>query len=224
MLTKLTVIAAAFAIAVPATAVTTISNQKGAPDPGLPNGLTLVTDFDGFLLAGVTNVTSGDVYTGSASVDGDYAAPAQTAPGTNYQAVQTDGVSTFDFTNYLAPLADGIFLNRFSLYWGSIDTYNTLQFLSGDTVVKSFTGVDFPPADGRQPDDVTNRRITFGLTKADAITSVRFLSSKDAFEYDTLGISTNVPEPATWAMLIGGFGLVGASMRRRRSTMAHVIA
>lgn len=25
-----------------------------------------------------------------------------------------------------------------------------------------------------------------------------------------------VPEPATWAMLIGGFGLVGASMRRRR--------
>lgn len=26
---------------------------------------------------------------------------------------------------------------------------------------------------------------------------------------------TAVPEPATWAMLIGGFGLVGASMRRR---------
>lgn len=28
---------------------------------------------------------------------------------------------------------------------------------------------------------------------------------------------TNVPEPATWAMMIGGFGLVGATMRRRRT-------
>ncbi|WP_231639313.1 PEPxxWA-CTERM sorting domain-containing protein [Sphingomonas profundi] len=28
-----------------------------------------------------------------------------------------------------------------------------------------------------------------------------------------------VPEPATWAMMLGGFGLVGAAMRRRR---AHV--
>ena len=29
-----------------------------------------------------------------------------------------------------------------------------------------------------------------------------------------------VPEPATWAMLITGFGLVGASMRRRRAALA----
>jgi hypothetical protein len=25
-----------------------------------------------------------------------------------------------------------------------------------------------------------------------------------------------VPEPATWAMMIGGFGMVGGAMRRRR--------
>ncbi|MBS3962622.1 MAG: PEPxxWA-CTERM sorting domain-containing protein [Sandarakinorhabdus sp.] len=29
-----------------------------------------------------------------------------------------------------------------------------------------------------------------------------------------------VPEPATWAMMIAGFGLVGGALRRRRAAMA----
>jgi hypothetical protein len=33
-----------------------------------------------------------------------------------------------------------------------------------------------------------------------------------------------VPEPASWAMLIAGFGLVGATMRRRRREGTHVLA
>jgi len=32
-------------------------------------------------------------------------------------------------------------------------------------------------------------------------------------------VSGAVPEPATWAMLLAGFGAVGGSMRRRRMTM-----
>ena len=34
----------------------------------------------------------------------------------------------------------------------------------------------------------------------------------------TAFIAANVPEPATWALMIGGFGLVGASARRARMT------
>lgn len=39
----------------------------------------------------------------------------------------------------------------------------------------------------------------------------------DAFKFSNLTVSGSsaVPEPATWAMMIMGFGLVGASMRRR---------
>ena len=37
-------------------------------------------------------------------------------------------------------------------------------------------------------------------------------------------IIAGVPEPATWAMMIGGFGLVGASMRRRRVAGNAVLA
>ena len=34
------------------------------------------------------------------------------------------------------------------------------------------------------------------------------------------GLNDVVPEPATWAMLIAGFGLVGSSLRRRRALIA----
>ncbi|MBN8832679.1 MAG: PEP-CTERM sorting domain-containing protein [Sphingomonadales bacterium] len=36
----------------------------------------------------------------------------------------------------------------------------------------------------------------------------------------SLDISSAVPEPATWAMMIGGFALVGAAMRRRVATVS----
>jgi hypothetical protein len=40
----------------------------------------------------------------------------------------------------------------------------------------------------------------------------------DYFKFGALKLSTvpAVPEPATWAMMIAGFGLVGGAMRRRR--------
>lgn len=33
-------------------------------------------------------------------------------------------------------------------------------------------------------------------------------------------IAAGVPEPASWALMIGGFGMVGAMLRRRRAAMA----
>jgi hypothetical protein len=43
----------------------------------------------------------------------------------------------------------------------------------------------------------------------------------DSFSIDNFSFSANaVPEPASWAMLIAGFGLVGAAARRRRTAVA----
>jgi hypothetical protein len=45
-------------------------------------------------------------------------------------------------------------------------------------------------------------------------------SGYGAGNYTALGTFTVVPEPANWAMLIAGFGLTGAVMRRRRMAIA----
>ncbi len=58
-----------------------------------------------------------------------------------------------------------------------------------------------------------------------------FLGTVDGFEwsnnsgaYDVTvnyaGLGGAVPEPATWAMMVAGFGLAGAAMRRRRTILA----
>jgi hypothetical protein len=54
---------------------------------------------------------------------------------------------------------------------------------------------------------------------------VRYQSIAPAYKGQTsaVGIPGVIPEPATWAMLILGFGLIGASLRRRRGT-THVAA
>jgi hypothetical protein len=60
-------------------------------------------------------------------------------------------------------------------------------------------------------DQTLTLRIANGATAA----------SGNDFAIDNLALAINstVPEPATWAMMIAGFGLVGLSLRRRRSAL-----
>ncbi len=44
------------------------------------------------------------------------------------------------------------------------------------------------------------------------------------FVITTFTPSPGVPEPAAWAMMLGGFGLVGAAMRRRKHSMSITYA
>jgi hypothetical protein len=63
----------------------------------------------------------------------------------------------------------------------------------------------------------------FGITSDVAITSVDF-SSVSFGELDivhvTLGELSAAPEPASWAMMLGGFSLIGGAMRQRRRLAA----
>lgn len=63
------------------------------------------------------------------------------------------------------------------------------------------------------------QNVAFGQT---GIRTVHIAGSDD-FAVDTINFSTSggaVPEPASWALMIGGFGLAGGALRRRRALAA----
>ena len=78
------------------------------------------------------------------------------------------------------------------------------------------------PANGDQIAAGTNGRFTVTGTAGELFTSVTFSSTGNSFEVDNLAVGGAVPEPATWAMMIVGFGLVGGAMRRSRKATARV--
>lgn len=69
---------------------------------------------------------------------------------------------------------------------------------------------------------------TITIDSAVAFRSATFTAGSPGFEnsvfYDNLTATVaTVPEPATWALLIAGFGLAGAQLRRRR-VVAQVVS
>ncbi|WP_246167308.1 PEPxxWA-CTERM sorting domain-containing protein [Sphingomonas piscis] len=138
--------------------------------------------------------------------------PAGTAPGTNFLAAgpSSGQVATLTFT---APL------RSFGFLWGSPDWYNRLSVKS-DFGVYNFTAssLGFPVSNG---DQSFGQYVRFVAGAADQIRSVTFANSSqiDAFEVSNFQVSA-VPDPATWATMIIGFGAIGFAMRasRRKGT------
>ena len=198
----------AVALAGSAQATTMITSTNG-PDAGPFAGQTVLYDFESGTPAGLT----GNFAIVQGSVSNQYAAPL--GDTTHYLTVPIDG------SIGSATLALASPLTSLSFYWGSIDAYNTVSFADASGAsLGSFTGAQVPPApaDGSQGNMLNNRRVNFSFDGSSAA-SVTFTSGNKAFEVDNIAGTGAVPEPATWAMLIAGMGMVGAAARRRRGNV-----
>lgn len=62
-----------------------------------------------------------------------------------------------------------------------------------------------------------NNRLNFGDLFTQAWTDNHATGYDAVIKVNFSALPAGVPEPATWAMMIGGFGLVGGAMRRRKT-------
>ena len=202
---------ALFAAVAPAAAVT-VTSLPGAPDPGPAAGETNIIDFDAGLPGGVTLTGNGSIVAGST---GRHASPS--LDRTPYLSVPENGgagTATLDWSGKF-----GSKVRSASFYWGSIDGYNSVDLRdAAGNVFFTLSGNDIPPHDGNQSAANTNRRVFFTLGKGETLSGFNFNSTGIAYEVDTVSLNNAVPEPATWALMIAGFGMVGAAVRRHRAT------
>jgi hypothetical protein len=118
--------------------------------------------------------------------------------------------------------------NYFGLYWGSIDSYNTVEFYRGSfaladrvgiytgTQVLTALGVVVPLGTNNQTSLLTNRYINFDSEGASQyFDRIRLTSTQAAFESDNHAFRA-VPTPALLPGLVG----IGVSLWRKRRQQA----
>lgn len=103
-----------------------------------------------------------------------------------------------------------------SFLWGSPDSYNRLTVNSTGSSQMFDTSLLGLPGNG---DQSISRYVAFTANAGDMITSLTFTNTpaNDAFETANYSVTAPVPEPETYALLLGGLGVLGFVARRRKS-------
>jgi hypothetical protein len=202
---KIALKAAAFAavasLAAAASAQAAVTVTYTSDDAGLPAGQQMVWDFDGTTGAGY-NVA----FSGGAGVRNTSNSTAARPPGSTgfYAAVLAGSKITLTTPE----------ISALSIFMGSPDDYNSIRFNYSDGTFESLTGIQLA-AGAFNGNQTIGRRMTYSFDKS--VTSVEFTSGQNSFEFDNIAtLASAVPEPATWAMMIAGFGMAGTAIRRRQ--------
>jgi hypothetical protein len=209
MNTKLFAAAVAVATTVAAAgaaSAATFSFTGGASSPEA--GFVVIDDFQ-TAPSNLTTTGPVQILTATSTLGADpFNAPVEL--GNSFLSVEQGGSATLTLGDH----------SNFEFDWGSVDTYNTLVIYSViGGVTHSYTiipphGTLLPPANGIQNIAATNGLFKVTGAKGEVFTKMVLTSSQNSFEIDNVAVS--VPEPASWALMIMGFGATGALLRSKR--------
>jgi hypothetical protein len=116
--------------------------------------------------------------------------------------------SIFDFLQAVASERQGLITNTLTIQAAALEN----MFLT-----TNFDELFLYPRLG-DPSGVGNFYFVNGITSQSTRGDLR----SDYLRWELAPLSGAVPEPATWAMMIAGFGLVGGAMRRKRGQTVKV--
>lgn len=196
---------------------------------GAPVGATNYVTFNSLALGnaggtsgGITVSFGGNAQTVIGNASGQYAAPFLSS-GNGALFGTGDGADT---TRYLSTGTGSVTLQLpsmmqyFGMLWGSVDSYNFLDFYSGATLIDTIDGSEVTASpNGNQG---VNGTLYVNITSDTPFDRVVARSTSFAFEFDNVAYFTGpspavdpVPVPAT--ALLFGASIVGLIASRRRA-------
>ncbi len=127
-------------------------------------------------------------YTGTSGIYSGNVAGVTAAPYTasgpttgNYFAAEPKGGITVGYSTRQ---------QYFGVQWGSVDSYNTLSFYQGDTLVEQLTGKTVTTNPNGARDGTNSYWVNLNFGAKSGFDSVVFTSSNPAFEFNVVAFST----------------------------------
>jgi len=145
--------------------------------------------------AGVT-ISGADILTSGISLN-EFEFPPKSGTKVAYNS---GGAISFDFSG---------FATAFSLYVTGTENV-TLSIFDGATLLGSAT------TGGPNYVSIGSPNFLLSLSGAHITNATLSAANVGDFVIDDVSFSAGVPEPETWAMMLGGFALTGLVLRRRR--------
>ncbi len=175
-------------------ASTTVNNFRfGGYD--FQSGFLALTGFTPFTL------DAGDIIDATVTLDGAFVVPAQViAPG---------------YAQFVGFNLDGPVSPAFATTTGSLLLTGLVGDLPNPTLAGCGNCTSF--IGGREFGGSFSFTGLTGGGTIDTLDVARLIDSISISYQVNVGVSPAVPEPATWALLLGGFGLTGVAARRRRA-------
>ena len=199
---KRLVTATAFSIlsltAAQATTITSVNTTGSAVPVNLNDSLILPT--------GAAWDVSGTPASVTGSASGLYLSPIDDGAAggldetTSYWNLTGGNTGIMDFTGTHTSL---------SFLWGSVDTYNAVEFWLNGNVVATIISAMLVPA----PTPGTSGGASFVTVAGLTFDEVHFTTTGNSFEF--MGVSAAVPLPAGGLLLIGAIGGLAALRRRK---------